>query len=441
MINKKLTRAYESWQFLVVCVWVVVSSASTLKAQVPNIHWYFTLAVFLLLWPRIFVARTRLCTFTQITGGALILSIIVIAPFSARAGYQFIEAGKLAIILLIVVPTMLARSDTIHGLLAGAALAAAANAAFVFAGLLGVSGALSLMAVGRYGTFLNTPGSLWRVGILVLLPSSLNLLLGRSFWWPLALFASSVALLIFDGSRTAGISMVMAIGFILYFTVREISSTRGIASRKVQLRVAILITVLGGAVVWKPIESSLFTNVGFGDRIGDLFSAAANNGVEGIGEADEGRAAMLKTSIDTILDHPFVGPGMGTTSIETGSGPEVIHDAYLQVWGDVGIIGFISYLFLTVGAPIGPWARPKAIPYANIGVRIDFFNGVYILSCWVLSSLFHPLSTELTEWIMFIVGLAGLHVPSSRTAPHVGLRFKDSTAIEPMLRTRVSIRS
>jgi O-antigen ligase len=89
----------------------------------------------------------------------------------------------------------------------------------------------------------------------------------------------------------------------------------------------------------------------------------------------------------------------------------VVHAAYLQVWADVGIFGFIAYGALTLGVLLGSWARPKIIPQMQFGDRVAFYNGIYVLSCWVLAGVFHPLSTEITEWVMFIVGLAGLQVP------------------------------
>jgi O-antigen ligase len=394
---------------MVVSVWVVVASASSLTELVRIIPWVATLAVFILLWPRLLATQSRLVRFTRLAGAGLALSIAIVSPFVDRSGYQIIQSGKLAIILVIIAPTLLAGFDTVRGLRIGAALAVALNAALVLAGLLGVRGAFSLMAVGRYGTFLNGPGSMWRVGILVLLPSALNLLLGQSLLWPLVLFLSSIALMIFDGSRTAGISMFLATGFIVYFMSREVMISKKGLSRKLLSRVAIVVIILIGGVIWRPVASSYTTNIGFGRRLSALFSTASSGeGIEGIAVADENRMNMLKTAFNAILDHPLLGTGMGTTTIETDVGPMVVHLAYLQIWADVGILGFIAYAVLLFGALLGPWVRTSAVVTADVGDRIVIYNGTYLLLCWAISSLLHPISTEIAEWVMFIVGLSGL---------------------------------
>jgi len=400
-----------TWQAVIVCIWVAFVSASALKAMIPYVHWFATIAVVALLCPRFLGARySRAVKFTMLGGSLLVLSIVIIVPMNLNPVYQLAEASKLAGILLVVTPLLLARSDTSRGLRLGAELAVAANGALVLMGFLGVSGVFTLMAFGRYGTVLNPPGSLWRVGILVLVSSSLNLLVGRSFLWPLIMFTCSVALLVFDGARTAGLSILVAFGFVAYFMVKEMRNRGGFATRRVLARMTLLGVVLIGGIVWRPIQEAYVGNVGFGDRLSGMFNAAESSGVEGVESTDQNRAEMLRVAYDAIAAHPLLGTGMGTTSLSGIYDGLVIHDAYLQVWADVGLFGFMAYVVLTIGILLGRWARRSEVARADISDRVSFHNGVYILTCWALSGLLHPLSTEISEWVMFIVGLAGMQV-------------------------------
>lgn len=428
-----------SWQTITAVVWVAFVSAGSLKLIVPNVHWFFTAAVLALFSPRVFGARhSGPVKLTMMAGGLLVMAIVMVAPTTTRPGYQLAEAGKLAAIFLVITPVMLARPDTSRGIRLGAEFATVINGALVLAGSLGVAGFLELRAVGRYGTILNGPGSLWRVGILVLLPSALNLLMGRSFVLPLTMFVSSVALLVFDGSRTAALAIVIACGFIGYFMVTEVRRNR-YASRKLLLRTAVLGLVLLSGIVWRPIQQAYVENISFGERFGRFFNEAETNGVSGVESVDEVRTDMLSAAIEAILEHPVVGSGMGSTAIDSPDGAVVVHDAYLQVWADVGILGLIGYVALTLGVLVGPWVRRGTMVRADIGDRIGFLNGVFILTCWAISGFLHPLSTEISEWVMFIVGISGLQIATSAPrARQAAFQFVGSRAGQSEMRPSAS---
>ena len=423
-----------TWQTILACIWVAFVSAADLKLSVHFIHWYFTAVVLMLLSTGILRARySAPVKFTMLGGGLLVLSIAIVAPTTSDLVYQLEEAAKLGIMLLVVAPVLLARADTSRGLRLGAEFALAVNGALVIAGALGVGGILDLRAAGRYGTFLNGPGSLWRVGIMVLVPSALNLLLGRSFFWPLAMFTGSVAVLVFDGSRTAGLAILAAVGFVIYFIMKEMRRSR-FASRRLLWRVASLGIVLLAGVAWRPVQEAYVQNVSFGERLSSIFDAAESNGVAGVEAEDRVRVDMLDESVAAIVEHPLIGTGMGTTAIVTVAGPMVVHNAYLQAWADIGILGVASLVFLTIGILLGPWARLSRVALPDVGDRISFYNGVYLLTCWAFSGLLHPLSTEISEWVMFIVGLAGLQVaffrPSRPAQPAVRFSASDGSRLE-----------
>lgn len=416
-------RRRHSWPFFIACFWVPFASAAQLKESVSYIHWYATIGLAALFWPRLLGGRSRLLTYVIASTLVLSMSIAPLASSSLQSGYHLLQAGKLGIILLITV-MLLSRSDTARGVLLGAEIATMVNAGMVAVGVLGVGSVFSLMSVGRYGTVLNPPGSMWRVGILVLVSSSLTLLLGKASLRPVLMLIGGLLLTVLDGSRTAAVEMAVGVGFVIYFVIREMKRSH-IVFRTMSARAAVVFSIILAAFAFVPNENTYLADLGFSERGADLLSSLQGQGGSGLEDADGTRWEMITVALSEIAHHPWVGSGMGTTRIDTSVGPMVVHIAFLQVWADVGLLGFLAYTALTLGSLFGPWARPALISQAELGDRIAFHNGLFVLTCWAISGLFHPLSTELSEWIMFAVGLAGLQVPQwiSRRPIFIPLTF------------------
>lgn len=397
------------WLGALVCCWVVFVSSAYLKEYAPYVHWYGTAVVALVLWLRLIVVPGRVGRYTFTTGFLLACSIAIAALQGVNPGYDLLQAAKVAVILLVLLPMLMAKQDTIHGLLAGAEGTVLANLLFVAAGLCGATGFVALMAVGRYGTFLNPPGSLWRIGVLVLVSSALRLLLGRASLWSSMMFLGSTALIVLDGSRTGYLAVFAAAALVLLLVAYEVM-VKGSVKLGFSLFRKLTVLTAGVAVcmVMGPISLREAYDIGFLERGNQLIGAMQNEGVSGLEGADDSRSLGWRAAVSEIAAHPFLGTGMGTTLVGLPTGAIVVHCAYLQIWADVGVLGFVSYLALTVGVLFAAWRPIRAISTLGLGDRIVYYNGMYVLMCWAMASLFHPLSTEISEWIMFFVGLAGV---------------------------------
>jgi O-antigen ligase len=116
---------------------------------------------------------------------------------------------------------------------------------------------------------------------------------------------------------------------------------------------------------------------------------------------------MLQTAINAIDDHPLLGTGINTTTTDTSIGPMVVHNTYLQVWADLGMIGLLSYLWIVSGWIFWfPRVLSKIRTLTNIKEQALYYNAIFILCFFAISGLFHPLSTEWSEWIVYIVPYA-----------------------------------
>jgi O-antigen ligase len=62
----------------------------------------------------------------------------------------------------------------------------------------------------------------------------------------------------------------------------------------------------------------------------------------------DARIKLMETAVASMIEHPLgIGVGMNIlSSVDAGTGWHVIHNAYLQVGVELGVLGFILYLLL-----------------------------------------------------------------------------------------------
>ncbi len=103
----------------------------------------------------------------------------------------------------------------------------------------------------------------------------------------------------------------------------------------------------------------------------------------------------------------ILGTGIGTTVTETKVGPMGTHMTYLQVWADLGIAGFLSYIWLVWGwLPWVPRVLRRVRALRDPVERAIYYNALYVLLFFAAAGFFNPLSSEWSEWVLFVVAYA-----------------------------------
>jgi O-antigen ligase len=394
----------EGWARRVVGAWAVLMLASDLKVTVfLYIHWVATLIAILLLWS--YLGRVHWWTWFPARRAAILFLIAVAVPtlYGAKVLYSFAEVVKLAAILLGGMSFFVARRQLAEKAFANFPIIVWANLALLAGGLLG-AGTAGEMALSRWGTVINFPGTLWRVSASVWVFAAYLLVRRRSLS-ALALFAGSTLLVYADGARTALVLLVAGAIFLVLVLAAEAG----------HLRRALIISVAGLAVVAGAVAySGILSGQDGGDEEGALgrMQQMASNFAqgtfeEGLLESDIVRFQMLLDVVNAIRTHPILGTGIGTTVSDTVLGPMPVHMTYLQVWADLGLLGLLAYIWLVWG-----WIawlprslrRIRTLP--SPALRAAYYNAVFLLLMFGLAGFFHPLSTEWTEWILFIVPYA-----------------------------------
>lgn len=244
---------------------------------------------------------------------------------------------------------------------------------------------------GRQGSMFAYPGVLWKTSAFFsafIAAKILSSSMSRSIVAILVL-VSSVYLLLADSSRT---------GFLWFAVILTLFSSVILLFDAARLFSIILISFLLIGVI-------AVVNI---DAVYGFLDGKSLLVVNRLFEGDPIRSRMLS---DGILNAEACLPlGCGfqsSTSIVSGQ-PMVIHNVYLAILGDLGALGEVG-LLITVLSPLlffalrGWFVKRASAPDAYY--KLAAYLGS---SCFCFLLLFHPLSSEMSEWGYWAIMLSWL---------------------------------
>lgn len=232
---------------------------------------------------------------------------------------------------------------------------------------------------GREGTSAFYAGVMWKIGAF-LIPFVLAAHVKSFARGGLALVAIICAgfLIISDGSRTAFIYSAAMIGW-LFWVLLENS------------RVKIFLIYCGVLLGIIVLVSTLLIHVGVLKL--DLLV------IDRFKEGDPIRVLMIREGIDNAIRCMPFGCGFGSSVAHTDVGTMVVHNAYLEALGDIGLLGAISFTFILFFSVLDA-----------IRTRSNFQLIVLAGICFLF--MLHPFSTEMSEWGWFFLALAAGYIKS-----------------------------
>ncbi|EIK69098.1 putative membrane protein [Pseudomonas synxantha BG33R] len=240
---------------------------------------------------------------------------------------------------------------------------------------------------GRQGSEFAYPGVMWKV-CAFFAPYIIAMLLTTRI--KNALFAglilmASVYILLADSSRTGFLwfAIVVCSFFLLRFLIFPIRT----------LLVAILCLIAGVCVL-------LSSNI-------DLTNHDSLLVLNRLFEGDPVRSAMIQDGISNVQKcFPF-GCGFGSSFSVVDGENIVIHNVYLGMLGDVGVLGELALLFLMLMPFV--FFLLSLVDGSDLNKNIFFkFAAVLGVLCYIFIMLFHPLSTEMSEWGYWILMVSWL---------------------------------
>jgi hypothetical protein len=377
----------------IIFAWVLVVGSENIKVEfLPYADWLATIPalVCLLRYGRPKVTLPQVVFLTTIAIGGFI---------GGDIAHALVWCVKLAVIFLCT--SCLVTAPGLPDVAFRALIALlACNFLMLVLGLLGVSALSEMMgAQERYGTVLSHPGALWHVGIFPLAYfTCLALRGGKWFLWALPGVVACLTLIWLDGSRTA---WILVAGFCAVPLVSFLKRVPYLVCGLIILALSLL-PVLRALEVSQ--ESSLY-------RMVQLFQDTSS-WTESLETWDSSRYEMTRRSLDLIGAAPLLGNGFHAATIRVDEGVEidqdtmVVHNAYLQLWADFGLAGFLSFFGVIWG-----WAPAAKNAYRDSAVRgiedrAKQVNALFMLVAFGVALLFHPVSTAWSDWILFAVPLA-----------------------------------
>ena len=227
-------------------------------------------------------------------------------------------------------------------------------------------------------------------------------------------------------SRTRGVRRlaVAVAGLVLVITVLESGSRGGVLAlgvggavfvagqpgrRRFAYVAALAITAM---VAWQAAGPSLR------DRFATLFELQSDYNVQ----ENTGRLAVWKRGMSYAADHPLLGVGAGNFEIAEGaslSGERgkwsAPHNAYIQAFADLGIVGgvlFLSLIGVTVSSARRLW-RPRLSRGTASRHRPELLAA---LLAFCVAALF--LSLAYSGMLVALIGLTGLAAGAARREAH-----------------------
>ncbi|UQN09566.1 O-antigen ligase [Deinococcus sp. QL22] len=273
------------------------------------------------------------------------------------------------------------------------------NSLFLLFGILGLSWAARILTGdGRWGTLFNYPGSLYKVGLFMIVFGIYGMIksknkIGYSLTTVLCLFVMYM-----DGSRTAFILLGVALVYIIFIMIIEYLSKGGTFATLRLLVVFMTISISSiFAVNYKPIQESRIYKT--------ILEVLSGEG--GLAKADNIRYDMLTRVQEEITQHPIVGIGMGNTSTIVNGESITIHNAYLQIWSDAGILAVLALLLLmTYGVFQSRLYIRAAMQTKSVFHGAQAYNLSFLLIIMPITNLFHPFSTEWSDWSAYLLAIA-----------------------------------
>lgn len=395
--SRRLSRQPPGWLHLLVLVWVVLSTIeAVVLGALPYLDFFIGMMIV------VGLAQYARGVIRLDVAQYIFLGCILVGGAVGEVPLVGVWwAGKLGIIFLIgaTLSATPAVGPTVgNGLIVSGCIQALACAGAI----LGVGWCQGIvLGDGRVGTVLSGPGALWRTVTFLLSYCLLAALLANrraTIMRALVGLTLSVLAIWCDGSRTALVILPFALFVVALWQFSAVQARRLLVAG-----IGIFCVVaVGGLAIFEGLEQHA--------ALSRLISIFSFNGsaVEVLEEWDWARLQGIRTAVDAICQSPFVGNGLLTTVVDVDNAAnvdfdtQVVHNSYLQVWGDLGFLGVLAFVAIvwswlpemkrTVGARLPQPMHCTCLRYASLVTLLVFG----------LSFLLHPLTVTLNDWIAFV---------------------------------------
>lgn len=255
---------------------------------------------------------------------------------------------------------------------------------------------------GREGSQFAYPGVLWKTAIFFSGPVFVKILYdSQKNLFDFVVLGMAVYLLLIDASRTGLLLAALLYGGLTVLRFRLAA-----------LKALLLLSLLAIACyVLMP------TAGGLGQGLHGKYPVVFDR----IFQVDKTRYLLLSAGLEHAENCFLLGCGFGSAVAIKSGEPLVVHNAYLAALGELGVVGFTGFVLLMLMPVIfllgGKNAKAEGDDLQKPMGRVAMLGGV----SYGLSMMLHPMSSELSEWGIWIIMIAwqSAAYPSNDTGPVV----------------------
>ena len=430
-LKNKLAKNIVVINICLITIWVFLLMSADLKGEIHHwIHWLITAAILPFIGCQYIFYPKKIPSNFYTCSGYLLIAAILLNLFTAQNKIYNLEEALKLLLIFSAYFIFAYNYSFIKAAMMGLKISAICNFLLLVAGALGISSLAHIKYIKdfRWLTILNWPGSLEKAGLVIFCYALYLTLIGKDFFTHWFLFFVSIILVLFDGSRT-GLCVIYLGYFIVPLFILMNDKYKINSKFIVTLCFAIFtfffanfikqsITINSLVTTQYEQSSNSLSEKGYSVNSQNRLTAFINKlkfGWQGLKESDPIRYRMIQVGLEHIHNNPIFGTGLGTTTVpvvdpENGKMMDVdVHNSYLQVWGNLGILGFIAFLIIILGWVYYLPDVLISIQKANSAIqKALLYNSIFILFYCAINYLTHPLSTEWSEWIMYLIANAFL---------------------------------
>jgi len=380
----------------IIIIITLLSADLVISTGIPNINFYIIIfmSILLLILNSLSKEHRILCYNKQEV--IIYIAIFIIASFliiTSNDIINIIHSIKLFLIFIYIYP-VIRRFYTNYEIISFLKINLLINFFLIILGLFGISIASRLTGVMRGSNFLNYAGSLYKVGLILVPYLIWDLVKSKKNKIRTVLILCICGyIMFFDGSRTGMLSLIIiCLTYITFFFI-QIFHTKKL-SINFAAKIFIVIFILG-ILFYQNYNVIKYSNSFL--RVSNTINLFLNSDLtEFLLTGDAIRGEMILDSIEKIKNNNlFWGDGFQTTKTRG----VVIHNAYLQIFADLGIIPAF-FLILMVVYPIFKGFNNKHINNCYM------VPSVVCLILFSFSLLLHPFSVQVSDWAFYIIPLS-----------------------------------
>ncbi len=273
---------------------------------------------------------------------------------------------------------------------------------------------------GRFETVFNDVGYLWKSGFLAAIFAGQRILTSKITKIDLLMVFIGLELVSLDGGRTGLLVTLTGIAIFAAFQIKKSKALNTGVLAAIGISVFILIPL---AAMGRVPFIDQFTKTGHA-----LNGYIDDRRLDELPDGEDIRLVMYNRGIMGLKNLNALGHGPGASNIGTRyNGVQVMHNSFLQIAIDFGVIAFIAFLAVFFGPAINYFYTVRRSNHS-----FELLALVSVMLAWTWQLMFQNFSTSFSEWVFLVLCGAPVALHENSFLLRLQGRRKDVAITKPL---------